>query len=137
MKKALRRPPVRFTGEQARAVGRGMAEIVNEMRLVVYAAAIMPDHVHVVAARQELYAETLAGYLKRAAARKLGEEGLHPFADQEGDAGDIPSCWERGGWKVFLHMVDEIEPAVLYVQNNPPEAGLPLQQWSFVSRFES
>src|SRR5262245_42362639 len=59
----LRYPPVRFSGVQARTVARGFAAIIDRLGMVVYAAAIMPDHVHVVVTRQEMYAETIAGYL--------------------------------------------------------------------------
>ena len=49
------------------AVAYGFAEIIHRLKMIVYAAAIMPDHVHLVVARQEMYAERIAGYLKRAA----------------------------------------------------------------------
>src|SRR5262245_51104378 len=47
-KTALQRPAVTFTGEQARAVGRGFANYVAKSGLVVWACAILPDHVHLV-----------------------------------------------------------------------------------------
>src|SRR5207244_2097703 len=47
-KKALKYPPVCFTGLQARAVGNGFASYVAKAGLVVRACAILPDHVHMV-----------------------------------------------------------------------------------------
>src|SRR3954465_15787996 len=47
-KLALKRPPVEFNGLQARAVGEGFAEYVRKSGLVVWACAIMTDHVHLV-----------------------------------------------------------------------------------------
>jgi REP element-mobilizing transposase RayT len=136
MKRELQFPAVRFSGIQARAAARGFANIIHKLRLVVYATAIMPDHVHLVAARQGLYAEDIAAYLKRAASRKLRAEKLHPLAAWPDKRGRLPSPWEAKGWKVFLHSVDEIGPAIEYVDNNPLEAGLPPQHWSWIKPFE-
>ena len=46
----LKWPPVLFTGVQARAVGRGIAEYVERMAIPIWACAIMPDHAHFVIA---------------------------------------------------------------------------------------
>ena len=135
MKLELQYPAVRFTGLQARAVGRGFSAIIGRLGLVVYATAIMPDHVHLVVARQELYAETIAGFLKRAASRRLRQENLHPLAAFADEKGRLPSPWEEHGWKVFLHSLEEIELAMQYVNNNPLEAGLPAQHWRFVKPY--
>ena len=136
MKLELRYPAVRFSGLQARAVARGFAAIIQRLGSVVYATAIMPDHVHLVAARQEMYAESIAGYLKRAASRQLRKEKLHPLASYADGRGRLPSPWEEHGWKVFLHTPEEIELAMEYVNNNPIEAGLPRQRWSWIKRYE-
>src|SRR6201994_756296 len=45
-KKFLARPPVVFSGLQARAVGRGFASYVEKSGLMVLACAIMPCHIH-------------------------------------------------------------------------------------------
>jgi len=135
MKEELLYPPVKFTGLQARAVGRGFADKVNRLSWIVSAAAIMPDHVHLVVARKDLYAEAMAGHFKRAASHQLRQESLHPMQAYVDKRGRLPRPWERNGWKVFLHDPDEIELAVLYVKQNPEEAGLPPQTWSFVTPY--
>lgn len=132
MKEELAYPPVRFSGIQARAIGRGFAEAVAQGGYVVYAAAIMPEHVHLVVARQQLTAEKMMGHFKRSASRRLREEGLHPMSQYLDQRGRFPSPWEQNGWKVFLHTPDEIELAMIYVNDNPLEAGLPAQTWSWV-----
>jgi REP element-mobilizing transposase RayT len=137
MKRELAYPPVRFTGLQARAIGGGFADIVRKLGLVIYSAAIMPDHVHLVAARQEMYAETIAGFLKRAASRALRNEDLHPMIGGTDHKGRLPSPWEEHGWKVFLHTQDEIQLANEYVNNNPIEAGLRRQHWSWIKPFDA
>lgn len=58
-KEQLLRPPVVFTGVQARAVGRGFAEYVKKSGLKVWACAIMPDHVHLVVGKFRMTMEQL------------------------------------------------------------------------------
>ena len=157
----LQRPPVRFERPQVAAIADGFSQIIARLGLVFYAAALMPDHVHIVAARQEMYAEDIAGHLKRAGSRELRKAGVHPFAAQEtrrvvaavnpgahagssipgahagsDPRGRLPSPWGEHGWKVYLFDLDEIEHAVTYVNDNPTEAGLPRQKWPWVREFE-
>src|SRR6476619_5389292 len=47
-KRHLLRANVVYNERQIASVGRGFAELVDKTRLVVLAAAIMPDHVHLV-----------------------------------------------------------------------------------------
>ncbi len=124
---------MRFNGGQARAIARGLADMVTRFELPVYAAAIMPDHVHLVFKRHKMKAETWAGYCKRFATKALVDEGLHPFVKQRGE--QVPSAWAEGGWKVYLHDDDEIERAIRYVAANPHSAGFKHQRWSFVQPY--
>ena len=59
-KDALLYPPVRFTGVQARAIGRGFGTFAKKSELNVWACAIMPDHVHLVVGRLRYDVEKLA-----------------------------------------------------------------------------
>jgi REP element-mobilizing transposase RayT len=136
MRQELRYPAVRLSGRQALAVGNGFADVGLRLGLVFFAAAIMPDHIHLVVARIDMHAETLTGHLKRAAARRLRSDDLHPLGTFTDARGRLPSPWEVGGWKGFLHAPDEIEAAVLYVNGNPIEAGLSAQRWSWVSPID-
>jgi REP element-mobilizing transposase RayT len=137
MKAELKYPPVRFDGIQARAIGRGFRDILHKLRMPAYAAAIMPDHVHIVVGRRDMYAEDIARHLKRAASRKMRKEGVLPMLEFQDEEGATPTSWERGGWKVFLHTPEEIELAMQYVNDNPIVAGLPTQHWNFIQQFES
>ncbi len=56
MQAELERPPVRFDEPQIGVIAEGFGQIIARLGLVFYAAALMPDHIHVVAARQEMYA---------------------------------------------------------------------------------
>jgi REP element-mobilizing transposase RayT len=134
-KRELVRPAVRFNDAQMACIAGGIGDDVRKYALPCYAAAIMPDHVHMVIARQARLAEQWVGYFKRAAARPLRKAGLHPFGD-EVDANDrVPTPWCEGGWKVYLHDAEEILRCVRYTEMNPEEAGLPAQHWEFVTRF--
>ena len=128
-KQALQRPSVKFTGLQARAVGRGFADYVARSGLFVWACAIMPDHVHLVLGRFRLDVERVVIQLKGAATKRLVDDGLHPFGGAE-------KCFVRGEWKVFLESPDEVERAIRYIEANPVKEGLPRQQWPFAKPFD-
>ena len=126
-----------FTGQQALAVATGFREIISKLQMVVYAAAIMPDHVHVVVAQQNMFAEKIAGHLKRAASRQLRKSNLHPLAQFVKKDGSLPTPWEEEGWKVFLHTDEDVAGAMQYVNDNPEEAGFKRQNWSFVRPYQA
>ncbi len=135
-KAELLRPPVRFTGVQARAVGEGFARYVNQSDLKVWACAIVPDHVHLVVGRLKMRVEQLSIQLKKAATLKLVEEVVHPFQHLKPADGPPPKCFAVGEWKGSLDPPD-VRRCVRYVELNPEKAGLPPQTWSFVTEAES
>jgi REP element-mobilizing transposase RayT len=126
---------VRFTGLQARAVGRGFARYVGRSGLAVWGCAILPDHVHLVVEPPGMKIEQLAIQLKGSASRQLELERIHPLIAYREPGQRIPQCWVRGQWKVYLD-VDDIPRAIAYVENNPVKDGKPRQHWSFVSPYE-
>ena len=136
-KAELLRPPVRFNGVQARAVGRGFAGYVHQSGLRVWACAIMPDHVHLVVGRYKMRMEQLSIQLKKAATLKLVEEGIHPFQHLKSVDGPPPKCFAVGEWKGYLDP-DDVGRCVNYVEQNPEKGGLPPQVglWSFVTDVE-
>ncbi|MCE9563398.1 MAG: transposase [Planctomycetes bacterium] len=136
VKRELARPPVKFTGLQARAIGHGFRDYVARSGLPVWACAIMPDHVHLVVGPFRLSVEQIVIQLKGEATAALLDERLHPFADLANPAELPPKCWARGEWKVFLNDNERIASAVQYVENNPVKAGLPQQRWSFVTPYK-
>jgi REP element-mobilizing transposase RayT len=134
-KQALKYPAVKLTGIQARAAGRGFAQIIDELKVTVYACAVLPDHVHLVTAAHRPDGDELIGFLKRAATRHLSAEALHPLeAFRRGD-GRVPSPWAVRGWTVYLDTVEQMRRRIRYVEENPLEAGLPRQRWPFVSTY--
>ena len=136
-KRHLKYPAVRFSGVQARAVGRGFARAIEDLELTVDACSIMPDHVHLVTARHRRDVEYLAGFLKRAATRQLSAEDLHPLQQYRQRNGRVPSPWADGGWEVYLNTPEDIRQRIRYVEENPAKEGLPRQKWPFVVPYEA
>src|SRR5260221_14635437 len=112
-----------FTGEQALLIARAFADGVRRSNYVVYACAIMPDHVHLVIRRHTYKIEQVANRLKGSATRFLTEAGTHPMLDQIAPGGTLPSPWGMGLWKVFLDSPEDVQRAVAYVEANPLKAG--------------
>ena len=117
-KKALKYPPVNFTGLQARAVARAFARYFRRAGLVVWACAILPDHVHLVVGRPTIPVEQLVVQLKGEATQQLEREGIHPLAAWKAEGKRVPKCWSRGQWKVFLGSAD-VPRTIQYVEDNP------------------
>jgi REP element-mobilizing transposase RayT len=132
-KTALQRPAVQFTGEQARAIGRGFAKYFEKSGRVAWACAIMPDHVHLVVGRGDTSVEQLVIKLKGNATTRLIEEGIHPF--DKNDKKRPPKCFAQKEWKVFLH-ADDVPRAIRYVENNPIKEGKRRQRWPFVKEYQ-
>ncbi len=135
-KQALQRPPVHFTGLQARSVGMGFGNSIRGGRLMVWACSILPDHVHLVIARGRYTIEIIANLLKGAATKQLVADGLHPFQHLLNEHGRVPHCWVRGHWKVYLNSLEDILRAIAYVESNPLKEGKRKQRWSFVTPFD-
>ncbi len=134
-KRHLLYPAVQLNTTQARAVGDGFGRAVADLQLRIHACAIMPDHVHFVMERHDSTAEYVAGFVKRAATRRLLEERIHPLQEYRQANGRVPSPWVVGGWFVYLNSPGEVLARVRYVENNPVKAGLPRQHWLFVQGY--
>ena len=118
-KRALKYPPVRFDGMQARAVGRGSAALVARAGLTVWACSILPEHVHAVIARHRCGVEHVVNLLKGESTRQMVREGVHPLGGFTTGDGRVPKAWARGLWKVFLDSPEDIRRAIRYVEDNP------------------
>lgn len=134
-KQELKYPPVRFTGVQAKCIAEAVAADAKKYHLPLYAAAFMPDHVHLVIPRQAQSAEDWVAYFKRAGSKALREQGLHPIADLRDSRDRIPTVWADHGWTVFLFDAQDFRHAIEYVEQNPIEAGLKPQPWSFITPY--
>ena len=127
-KAALKRPAVQFTAPQMAAVAAGFGDYARKSGLVIYACAVLADHVHLVVAVHRLDPHQLAIQLKGAATTELCEREIHPF---DGAA----KAFARGEWVVFLDTFDDVHRAIRYVELNPEKDGLPRQHWPFIVPF--
>lgn len=131
-RESLKYPPVVLDGVQARAVGCGFAAIIPKVELTIHACAILPEHVHVVAAAHGFDGDEIIACLKRAGTRGMNDQGLHPLRAFARASGKHPSPWAAHGWKVMLFTPEEMRARIRYVEENPVRAGLRRQRWSFV-----
>jgi REP element-mobilizing transposase RayT len=136
-KTVLKYPPVELTGVQAQAVANGFAEYVRNSGLVVWACAILPDHLHLVVGRHRLKAEQFVIQMKGAATEHLIAATLHPYQTIRDPQGRVPRCFARGEWKVYLDTIEDVFRSIEYVENNPLKEGKPRQKWKFVTPFDS
>ena len=135
-KKGLKYPAVSFTGVQARAIGRGFGKYVERAGLQVWACAILPEHVHMVIGRFRLDIEQIVIQLKGDATQQLLDEEIHPLGHFCNKNGRRPRRWARGEWSVFLETFEDIQRAIVYVEENPAKEGKRTQRWSFVTPFD-
>ncbi len=130
-KHALKRPAVKFTGIQARAIGWGFGDLAAELDLRVWACAILPEHVHLVVGPSAHPAHELIVRFKSRATGQLKQHGLHPFGAGERP----PKCWQRAGWKVYLFDEARVRSEIEYVRDNPLKEGKKVQRYSFVTEY--
>jgi REP element-mobilizing transposase RayT len=132
----LRYSPVRFTGEQARAIASGFARAAEEGDYTIHALAVLPDHAHLVIARHARHVDRIAAHLKAKATAQLAREELHPLTEFASPKGRVPSPWARRHWCPFIDSREHMEAAIEYVQRNPIKAGLRAQRWSCVTPYD-
>jgi REP element-mobilizing transposase RayT len=132
--RALKFPPVEFTGEQARAIGRGFANAVATSQITIWACSILPCHVHLAIARHRFKVEQVVRLLKGGATKQLIKEDLHPLMEYC-TSDETVTPWADGKWKVYLDSNESIENAIRYVEDNPVKEGKARQRWSFVEPY--
>jgi len=131
-KKALKLPPVEFSGRQALLIAKAFECLANEKGYLFLALSILPKHIHAVLGRHERDAEDIVGHLKFAATRQLVGVTMHPFENHRDAMGRLPTMWTKRSWKVFLDSPEDIQRAVRYVEENPVKEGKRKQAWTFV-----
>ena len=130
-REALKYPPVRFDEAQRQVIAAGFATAMDEYNYTCHACAILPDHAHFVIARHTRTIEQVRDHLKSRATRALNEAGLNPMSRYP----PKPSPWARKGWQVYLNEPADVVRTMRYVEENPIKAGLPRQEWPFVTAY--
>lgn len=123
----LSHPLLEFSPREFSPVADAVGAAINACGYTCYAAAIMPDHVHLVIRKHRDLAETMIERIQTLSRERLIAAGLrdktHPV-------------WTRGGWKVFLDHPDDVRRTVKYVENNPAKQRLPMQSWSWAAPYD-
>lgn len=126
----LVREAVVFNESHLREIAVAFGQFISEHRHQVWAAAILPCHVHLVFARCGRKAELLVDELKDFCHERIVSVGISPLGCSSKN-----SVWAEGRWIVFLDKGESIESAIAYVVQNPIEEGRKPQVWPFVVPF--
>jgi REP element-mobilizing transposase RayT len=126
-KSSLKFAPVQFDGRQAVTIANGFRNAVDEGNYILWACAILPEHVHAVIARHERRVERIVGHLKGRATHSLYDCGLWNDPKRP--------VWAENCWQVFLNNATDIRCAVRYVENNPSRENKKRQRWSLVTPY--
>lgn len=124
----LKHPLLKFNPDELCIVGAALGSAIAEYGYTCYAAAVMPDHVHLMMRKHRDLAEEMIQKIQSLSRKRLKEAGLRPT--------DHPT-WTRGGWKVFLEHPQEVWRTIKYIHNNPLKIGLPAQTWPFVKSYDN
>lgn len=126
-KTVLKHELLAFNNNDVQLLACGFADIIKEHNYTCYACAIMPDHVHILIRKH----------------RDNGEEMIQRFQQETREAminaGRRPTehpVWGGPGWDVFQNSPRQVENTIQYIRNNPMKIGRPLQEWSFVTKYD-
>ncbi len=134
-KQCLKYPEVFLSGPQARSVGVGFRQTVEESEYRVHACSILPQHIHLVLGPHQRDFRRIVGHFKARATQQLARDDLHPLATYREKDGTIPSPWARKGWLVYIFSEEHMRAAIQYTINNPLREGKPIQHWSFITAY--
>lgn len=123
----LKYPAPLFAPMEFDQVADAIGTAVTESNYTCYAAAMMPDHVHMLIRKHRDSAEQMIETIQSLSRKRLYELGVraqgHPV-------------WTRGGWKVFVDHPDDVHRTIRYIEQNPIKWKLPAQNWEFVTAYD-
>ena len=101
---------IRLLTSAIRSVGRAIGEAIAGERYTCWAAAVMPDHVHLLIRKHRQTAEDITENLMTRTRQRLR------------DVGHVPPnhpAWAGGcGWHVFLEHPDDVQRTIKYIRDN-------------------
>jgi REP element-mobilizing transposase RayT len=124
----LKHPLLSLLSSEFEIVAAAIHAAIVQYKYTCYAAAIMPDHVHLVIRKHRDLAEEMIEKIQALSRERLIEIGLREA--------DHPT-WTRGGWKVFLDHPEEVHRTIRYVEDNPTKNGSSVQKWAFVTKYDN
>ena len=123
----LRHELLKFPPDEIAVVAGGLGEAVRRCGYTCYAAAVMPDHVHMVIRKHRDRAEAMIENCQSVTRDRLRDAGRR---DE-----DHP-VWGGPGWTVFLNTADDVRRTVRYVEQNPVKIGRPVQRHDWVTEYD-
>ena len=114
----INRPPFFIDDKSRQIISVAFGKVVRRLGIEIPTCAIMNDHVHILVLRSKHRIEYIVNQLKGAATAALNLK---------------QTPWSRGCWKVFIEDTEAILAAARYIQANPANAGLPAQNWDFIT----
>jgi REP element-mobilizing transposase RayT len=126
-KQVLAHPILAFTEEDVVVLADSFGQTIQRCGYTCYACAIMPEHVHLLIRRHRHKAEQMVAEFQENSRTALiaadRRRGNHPV-------------WGGPGRKVFQNTREDMRRIVRYIENNPLERGLAVQQWPFVQPYD-
>ncbi|MSR56860.1 MAG: hypothetical protein EXS05_04220 [Planctomycetaceae bacterium] len=123
----LQYPLLKFEPAEFEIVAAGLARSIEAQRYTCYAAAVMPEHIHLVIRKHRDKAEEMIAKLQSVSRLHVMQTGLHDTSHP---------VWTTGGHKGFIDNPDRVRTTIRYIERNPVEDGLPAQHWPFVSEYD-
>jgi REP element-mobilizing transposase RayT len=123
----LQFPVIRFDLDQIQQVGAAFGGCIEQFEYTCYAAAILPDHAHLVIRKHRDSAEQMIENLQQSTRLRISADQITP---------DGHPLWTKGGWRGFLDSVERVETVIRYIQRNPARAAIPAQHWDFVRPYD-
>ncbi|NNJ27775.1 hypothetical protein LzC2_38830 [Planctomycetes bacterium LzC2] len=123
----LRHELLTFPPNQCGCIAEAMGKAIRRHGYTCCAAAVMPDHVHVLIRKHRDRGETMIANLQAASRELLLRRG---HRDKE------HPVWGGPGWVVFLETPTDIRRVIHYIERNPIKIGWPVQQWEWVTEYD-
>jgi REP element-mobilizing transposase RayT len=115
-----------FKQDEVLLLGNAIGETIAEREYTFYAAALMPDHVHLLVRRHRDHAEEMIQFFQEKSKAHLIEHNLRPVNHP---------VWGGPGWKVFQNTPEQMASTIEYIRRNPLKIGWPEQVWDFVTPY--
>ncbi len=120
-------PLIWFDEAMRQALADAFAEVIQRNRYLLWACAILRNHVHLCIRRHRDDAVTMwqqFAEASRACVRRLaGADEEHPV-------------WSDRPYKVFLYEPADVQRVVAYIEQNPIKEGLAPQRYAFVTPYD-